>query len=224
MEGLLTLNDKGLYCPIGDFYIDPWKPVKRALITHAHGDHLKSGSKQYYTTTRGKLIVEHRIRQENTYELRKYDFDESFSINGVSISFHPAGHVLGSAQVRLEYQGEVWVASGDYKRAHDPTCMPFEIQKCDVFISEATFGVPIYKWEPGHLVASKIYEWWERNVSENKPSVLFVYALGKAQRVLAELNKLTDNAVYIHGALGAITGLYREQGINMLDTRLVSKQ
>jgi putative mRNA 3-end processing factor len=224
MDGLLTLNSKGLYCPKGEFYIDPWKPVKQAVVTHAHGDHLKSGSKAYYTTTTGEALMEHRIQQDTPYEMHTYDFSDSFTINGVTISFHPAGHVLGSAQVRLEYNGEVWVASGDYKRAPDPTCRPFEIQKCDVFISEATFGVPIYKWDPGHTIAGQMINWWERNASENKPTVIFAYALGKAQRILAELQQLTDKDVYIHGALDAITEIYRLQGVKMLETQLVSNQ
>lgn len=224
MDGLLTLDRNGLYCPKGDFYIDPWKPVKRAIITHAHSDHLKPGSKKYIVTTRGKEITEHRLKDTELYEMQAFDFDETFQINGVDISFHPAGHVLGSAQVRLEHKGEVWVNTGDYKRATDPTCKDFELVKgCDVFITEATFGVPIYRWDPGNVIASQIHDWWKRNASEGRPSVIYTYALGKAQRVLGELAKLTSEPVFIHGALEAITRIYENQCVDLLESNLIDK-
>lgn len=223
MDGLLTLNKNGLYCPQGDFYIDPWKPVKKAIITHAHSDHLKPGSKEYYTTTKGREITKHRLRDTEAYNIQSIDYGDTFQINGVNISFHPAGHVLGSAQVRIEYNGGVWVNTGDYKRASDPTCKNFELVKCDVFVTEATFGVPIYRWDPGKIIANQILQWWRKNASEDRPSVLFTYALGKAQRVLGELVRLTETPVYLHGALDAITTIYRNEGIKLLDTNLIPK-
>ncbi|MHA2029802.1 MAG: ligase-associated DNA damage response exonuclease [Candidatus Kariarchaeaceae archaeon] len=224
MDGLLTLDNNGLYCSQGDFYIDPWKPVKQAIITHAHADHLKPGSKKYFVTTKGRRITEHRLKETEPYEMQDFDFNETFQLNGVDISFHPAGHVLGSAQVRIEHNGEVWVNTGDYKRATDPTCKNFELVKCDVFITEATFGVPIYRWDPGEIIADQILHWWSKNSDEGRPSVLFTYALGKAQRVLGELARLSDNSVYLHGALDAITTIYRNEGVKLLDTELIPKK
>lgn len=224
MEGLLILDKKGLYCPQGDFYIDPWKPVKRAIITHAHADHLKPNCKEYITTTNGKEITEHRLKDSEPYEITTHDYHDNFEFNGVTVSFHPAGHVLGSAQVRLEHKNEVWVNTGDYKRASDPTCRDFELVKCDVFITEATFGVPIYRWDPGEVIGKQIYDWWKRNASAGRPSVIYTYALGKAQRVLGELTKLTSDPVYIHGALEAITRIYENQGVELLESNLIPKK
>lgn len=220
---LVEINDNGLYCPIGDFYIDPWKPVSRAVVTHAHGDHLRSGSKEYFVSELSRNVTDHRIRSDN-YQLKAYDYEDSFELGGVTVSFHPAGHVLGSAQVRMEYKGVVWVVSGDYKRAVDPTCKSFEPVECDVFITEATFGIPVYRWLPGAEIVQSIYEWWQQNASENRTSVLFSYSLGKTQRLLAELAALTNDTVFIHGAHDAITEIYRKEGIEMLPTEKVADQ
>jgi putative mRNA 3-end processing factor len=159
-----------------------------------------------------------------TFELNAYDYDQNFEINGVSVSLHPAGHVRGSSQVRLEHGGQVWVFSGDYKRAEDPSCESFTPLQADVFITEATFGLPIYKWEPGAKIVKQIYDWWQKNKELNKCSMLFGYSLGKTQRILAELAKITDETVYIHGALDPITQIYREEGVSLLDTELVVDQ
>jgi len=218
-EDLLIVNSKGMYCPRGKFYIDPMTIVKTALITHGHSDHLISGHNIYYTASSGMRIVDHRIQQETEYKLNSVEFDDSFELNGVTISFHPAGHILGSAQIRLEYKGEVWVISGDYKREKDPTCKEFQLQKCDVFISEGTFGLPIYRWEPGEVVGKEIFDWWQRNAEDGKSSVIYGYVLGKTQRLLGELKKHTDRTIFLHGALDKMTEIYRLEGIELPQRR-----
>lgn len=215
---MLEVDDKGIYCAAGNFYIDPWKPVKLALITHGHSDHAKAGHSQYISTQETAPILQYRLGKANPISIATYNYDETFSINGVTLSFHPAGHILGSAQIRVEHQGEVWVVSGDYKRASDPSCADFQVIDCDTFISECTFGLPIYRWQPGEIIVKQIYEWWQRNASRNQPSVLLGYALGKTQRILAELTKFTDQPIYIHGALDPMISIYRDADILMLET------
>lgn len=201
----------GLYCAAGGFYIDPWQPVERAVVTHAHGDHLRYGSKSYLCSTAAFRIVMQRLGEQAA--VQPIDYGEAIDINGVRVSLHPAGHILGSAQVRIERNGEVWVASGDYKRAADPTCAPFEPIRCHTFITEATFGLPIFRWEPPATSAADIRAWWDEMRDAKRPAVLFVYALGKAQRVLAELARFTDRTIFVHGALLQLTEAYRASGI-----------
>ncbi len=214
-------DQKGLYCEMGDFYIDPWRPVKNALITHAHGDHARTGSENYFCADSSLSILQHRLGAQ---KFQPIPYGQKFELGNAVISFHPAGHILGSAQIRIEANGEVWVVSGDYKRDPDPTCLPFEVIPCDTFITEATFALPIYHWEKGKKVFKDIYEWWEKNREKNIASVLFCYALGKAQRILAELSAFTDRSVYLHGATSTLTNLYREAGVKMLPTRLVGEK
>jgi putative mRNA 3-end processing factor len=213
---LVTVTENGLYCPPGDFYIDPWRPVETAVITHAHGDHLRHGSTKYWLAEPGVAIARHRLGIDYHPDPLKYG--ERMHLGATTISLHPAGHILGSAQLRIEHEGQVWVVSGDYKRQPDPTCDPFEPQPCDVFISEATFALPIYQWQPTAQVVEEIFRWWQANRERGLASVLFCYALGKAQRVLAELRSFTDEAVYLHGAVGTLTDVYRRQGVEMLPT------
>jgi putative mRNA 3-end processing factor len=195
--------------------------VANAVITHAHSDHSRAGSAQYYATHAGLPIMKHRLGVET--QIQGLAYGEVVQLGRAQISLHPAGHILGSAQVRVECDGEVWVVSGDYKRNPDPTCEPFEVVPCDVFITEATFGSPIYRWEEGPEIGAKIFAWWEQNAAGDQPSVLLCYSLGKAQRVLAELLAYTDKTVYLHGAVESLTKIYREQGIAMLPTRPVSE-
>ncbi|GHG66158.1 ligase-associated DNA damage response exonuclease [Comamonas sp. JC664] len=216
----MTVTPQGLYCAPGGFHVDPWRPVDRALITHAHGDHARSGSRRYLGARAGKGLLQRRLGADATIDT--LDYGERLNINGVTVSFHPAGHVLGSAQLRVEYGGETWVVSGDYKRAPDPTCAPFEPVPCDTFITEATFGLPIFRWDATEQVAEDILRWWDANRAVGRASVLFCYALGKAQRLLAELAKLTDRAVFVHGALQSLLEVYRDAGIRMLPTQPVS--
>jgi putative mRNA 3-end processing factor len=211
---LITVRPAGLYCELGNFYIDPWQPVATALITHAHSDHARPGSTQYLATAQSEGVLRKRLGED--IDLRGVKYGQPLKLGKTWVSFHPAGHVLGSAQIRVEYRDQVWVVSGDYKRCADPSCAPFEVVPCDTFITEATFGLPIYRWEPGATVARQIYDWWQGD--GERPSLLFCYAFGKAQRILSELALLCDRPVYVHGAIEALNQVYRDQGVTMLPT------
>ena len=215
-KALITVTSRGLHCAAGDFYIDPWQPVERALITHAHSDHLRGGSAAYYLASAGVGLARQRLPADAS--IHALGYRECVRFGDTQVSLHPAGHILGSSQIRVERAGEVWVVSGDYKRESDPTCLPFEVVPCDVFISEATFALPAYRWTDTPTVAREILLWWHENRSRGLASVLFVYALGKAQRVLAELAAFTDDSAYVHGAVAGLTDVYRENGISMLNT------
>lgn len=217
---MLHLTRKGLFSPAGNFHIDPSGGVDHAVITHAHSDHARRGSRRYYCTRSGESLLRARIGKN--ISVRAYDFGEIFEINGVKLSFHPAGHILGSAQVRMEFAGEVWVASGDYKREPDPTCEPFESVKCDVFVTEATFGTPGFKWPRGTDLGRQIYDWWSANAERGINSVLFAYSLGKAQRVLGVLEPYASQPIYCHSAVTELNACYREQGIKLAPTICMS--
>jgi putative mRNA 3-end processing factor len=201
----------GLYCAAGGFHIDPWEPVERAVISHAHGDHLRPGSTSYLCADPGRLLVVHRLGNGAVVESAAYG--APVTLNGVRVSFHPAGHMLGSAQVRVEHRGEVWVASGDYKRAPDPTCLPFEPVRCHTFVTEATFALPLFTWDPPAATVSDICAWWDEMREAGRPAVIFGYALGKAQRVLAEVAQRQDRTIFVHGALVELTEVYRAAGV-----------
>lgn len=215
-EPLITVTSRGLYCAPGDFFIDPWQPVQTAVITHAHADHLRHGSAQYFVAQPGQSLARHRLGSGHT--LAGIDYGVQRTFGTTTVSLHPAGHVLGSAQVRIEYGGRVWVVSGDYKRQPDPTCAALEPLECNVFVSEATFALPVYRWPATADVIADIKRWWDANGERGLSSLLFCYALGKAQRVLAELRAFTDTAVYVHGAVGALVDVYRKAGIAMVPT------
>ena len=206
----------GLYCAAGRFHIDPWEPVDRAVITHAHGDHLRPGCGAYLCSAAAEGLVRHRLGGGAAVSAVAYG--ERVSMDGVEISLHPAGHILGSSQVRVEHRGEIWVASGDYKRSPDPTCNPFEPLRCHAFITEATFALPIFRWDPPERTVQEICAWWEEMRNAGRAAVLFAYALGKAQRLLAELTKCTDRPVYVHGALTDLLDVYRAAGIPLVPT------
>ena len=218
----MTSTASGLHCPAGGFHIDPGGVAEVAVLTHAHGDHARLGSRSYVCAAACVPLVRKRLGPD--VDVRGVDYGEPFTLGDARVSLHPAGHVLGSAQVRIESGGEVWVVSGDYKRAADPTCAPFEVVPAHVFVTEATFGLPIYRWDDAAKVAAGIFEWWERNRAAGVASVLFCYALGKAQRVLAELTRHTGRPVLVHGAVEALTALYREAGVAMLPTVPVAEQ
>ncbi|WP_202109659.1 ligase-associated DNA damage response exonuclease [Bordetella sp. 02P26C-1] len=220
MSDLLQLRPEGLYCPAGRFYVDPWRPVDTAVITHGHSDHARSGMGCYHTTVEGLPILRWRLGDQ---PYRVHDYGEAFTLGDARVSLHPAGHVLGSAQVRIEVQGEVWVVSGDYKRQSDPTCSPFEVVPCDTFITEATFGLPIYRWPSTRDVARELVQWRDQCAARGEAAILYCYALGKAQRVLAELAPFVDRPVYLHGAIAAGVDVYREAGVTLPPTRLVSE-
>lgn len=222
---LLRPAHGGLYCEAGDFYIDPkWPAVETALITHGHSDHARSGHGRYYCARPGLELVRRRVkaRKDDEPAIEGVAFGEPLRLGPVTVSFHPAGHLLGSAQIRVELDGEVWVVTGDYKRDDDPTCRPFEPVPCDVLITEATFGLPIYRWQPTAEVVAEIYAWWQENAAADLTSVLFCYSLGKAQRVLAELLHHTDEEVLVHGAMVEFNDLYEEAGVPLVPTRYVT--
>jgi putative mRNA 3-end processing factor len=211
---VLIERPEGLFCPAGGFHIDPWQPVERAIVTHAHGDHARSGSAAYLCASPGAGLLRRRFGSDATIEEMPYG--QHVTLGDVRVSFHPAGHVLGSAQIRIESAPGVWVVAGDYKRVADPTCAPFEVVSCDTFITESTFGLPIYRWDPTGLVMGEILDWWRTNETEARTSVLFCYTIGKAQRVLAELARLTDRRVLVHGMMLSAIEAYREAGVSML--------
>ena len=218
---MLIMREKGLYCPAGDFYIDPKKKVERAVITHAHSDHARRGSDQYYCTTSGADLL--RVRLGKNISLLTFNYKEKFRIKNVEIAFYPAGHILGSSQVRLELNGEIWVVSGDYKRDYDPTCESFESVPCDVFISEATFGTPSFSWNKETDFGLEIYNWWTKNQSERLNSVLCAYSLGKAQRILGALYPFAKKPIYCHPATELLNVCYREQGVKLAPTICLSQ-
>ena len=219
---LIVGTKSGLYCPQGDFYIDPWRPVEKALITHAHGDHARWGMKEYLAAECGLPMLRLRVGEDSN--IKGVQYGEQIPIGKSLVSFHPAGHILGSAQIRIEAEDQVWVMSGDYKRDPDPTCELFEVVPCDTFITEATFSLPVYKWTSGEQVAGEILDWWNANRELGRTSILFCYVLGKAQRVLAELAKLTDRTVYVHGSMVGMTELYRHAGIKMLPIEKITDE
>jgi putative mRNA 3-end processing factor len=216
---VLTAGPAGLDCAAGGFTLDPWQPVPRAVVTHAHGDHLLPGCGEYWCAEPGSSIV--RRRAGPGAVVHAVPYGRPFPLGGAELAFHPAGHVLGSAQVRVSAGAATWVVSGDYKRAADPTCEPFVPVPCDVFVTEATFGLPIYRWPPAEEVARQILEWWDLCRAQGQAAVLFCYVLGKAQRILAELARLTDRRVLVHGMVEAVTALYREEGVHLLPTESV---
>ena len=218
MAELLTVTEAGLYCERGGFWVDPWAPVERAILTHAHADHATEGVAEMICAAPSAPILRHRLAKGS---IDAVPYREARTLGEVRVSLHPSGHLLGAAQVRIECEGEIWVVSGDYKRQHDPTCEPFEPLFCDVFVTEATFGLPVFRWDPPEQVVGEIFDWWNANRAAGRASVLFCYALGKAQRILAELRKLTDRTVFVHGAIDAICQLYREAGVELLPTQKV---
>jgi putative mRNA 3-end processing factor len=218
---LLRVTDRGLYCDAGDFYIDPWQPVDRAVITHAHGDHARWGSRHYLASDEGLRVLRTRLGADAS--IQPVQYGEPVHLNGVRVSLHPAGHILGSAQIRVEHAGEVWVASGDYKVDPDPTCSPFEIVRCHTFITESTFGLPIYRWRAQGEVFAEVREWWSANARAGRASIVYAYALGKAQRVLAGLIDADIGPIFTHGAVEQLTRDYRDSGIALPPTRHASE-
>jgi DNA ligase-associated putative exonuclease len=207
---LLRRTDRGLWCEAGDFYVDPWAAVDRALVTHAHGDHVAWGCRAYLTAEPGVPILRQRL--DPGVSIRGVAYGTPVDVGGVRVSLHPAGHILGSAQVRLEHGGEVWVASGDYKTEADPTCAAYESVRCHTFITECTFGLPVYRWQPSAAVFDQIHAWWRGNQAAGKATLLFGYALGKAQRLLAGLDPAVG-PILTHGAVERMTEIYRAAGV-----------
>lgn len=226
---MLTLVRKGLTNISGGFSIDPMGSVEHAVITHAHSDHARRGSQNYYTPHSGVELL--KVRIGKNAKVTGFEYGEKFILGNIELSFHPAGHILGSAQVRMqkvttgtrEPYGEIWVASGDYKRDLDPTCEPFEEVKCDVFVTEATFGTPAYQWPKNVDLGRRIFEWSETNRANGVSSVLFAYSLGKAQRVLGVLSPFMKQPIYCHSAATPLNECYRARGVELAPTICLSR-
>lgn len=197
-EPLISLTDKGLYCANAGIYIDPWRPVEKALITHAHSDHARWGHSNYLAHPVTSALMKQRLGAGiNTQSL---GYGETLQLNGVKVSFHPAGHIPGSAQIRLEHKAEVWVVSGDYKLEYDGLSEGFSPLSCHHFISECTFGLPVFQWKPQEQIYAEMKEWISQNTAQGLNSLLFGYALGKIQRVLNGIRSL-ERPIYAHGAV-----------------------
>ena len=216
---LVVARPQGLYCPPGDFYIDPWRPVERAVITHAHADHARTGHAHYLAQHGSEGTMRTRLGAD--IALQTLAYGETITHHGVRLSLHPAGHVLGSAQVRLEHGGQVWVASGDYKLEDDGTCAPFEPVRCDTFITESTFGLPIYRWPSQPELLADINAWWRANVQAGRASVLLCYAFGKAQRILHGVDA-SIGPIVVHGAVEPLNAVYRAAGVKLAPTLRVT--
>jgi putative mRNA 3-end processing factor len=213
---VLERTTGGVYCPAGGFFIDPAHPVERAVITHAHADHARPGSKRYLATPETARLIRARLGPETRVQEAAYG--EPVALDGVRLSLHPAGHMLGSAQVRLERGGEVWVVTGDFKREADPTCAPFEPLRCHGLVTESTFGLPVFRWPEPAGVLADIRDWWRRGARDGSACVLFAYSAGKAQRVLAALGD-GPGPILVHAALEKMNEIYREAGVRLPPTR-----
>ena len=220
MASLIATTERGLYCERGDFYVDPWRAVPRAVITHAHADHARWGCDRYLTSHDGRHVLQTRMGESAVIDSVTYG--ETVNHHGVKVSLHPAGHILGSSQVRVEHAGEVWVISGDYKVAPDTTCKPFEPVRCHTFITECTFGLPIYRWQPESEIVADVNAWWQMNANDGRPSVVFAYALGKAQRIIAGLDE-SIGPIYCHGAVQRVNDDYRATGVVLPATQYAGR-
>lgn len=217
---MLSFKPEGIYCEAGDFYIDPWRPVNKAVITHAHADHSRWGMKHYLAHHDSVPVMKHRLGDEISVQSTGYG--QVHDLNGVKVSLHPAGHIIGSAQVRVEHNGEVWVVSGDYKTGPDTTCTPFEPVACHHFITESTFGLPIFDWEPQEKVFAKINAWWQELKEEGKTAVLLAYSLGKAQRLLQGVDA-SIGKIFTHGAVENTNEVLRAAGHVLPETTRITK-
>lgn len=217
---VLSFADRGLYCAAGDFYIDPWKPVDRALITHGHSDHARPGHRRYLTVASGADVLRLRLGE---ISLETVAYGERRKIGDAVVSFHPAGHVPGSAQIRVEVAGEIWVVSGDYKTEPDGLSEPFEPVPCHTFISECTFGLPVFRWAPQAEIMGDINNWWRANRDGGRVSMIGAYALGKAQRILAHLDT-TLGPILTHGAVENVNAVLRAGGLSLPPTVQVTPE
>ena len=213
-KGLLVHTALGLYCPKADVYLDPWKPVKKAILSHGHADHARWGSASYLCTPTAAPVIKYRLGDIN---LETLPFGEEKLINGVSFSFHPAGHILGSAQIKVSYKGEIVVFSGDYKTANDGFSEAFEPVKCHTFITESTFGLPVYHWQEQKWVFNEMEEWCKNNRNNHHLSILYGYSLGKAQRILQGLPE-SVGPIFTHSTIEAVLNVMRNQGVSLKNT------
>ena len=217
---VLEFRPEGIYCSQGDFYIDPWRPVDKALITHGHADHARFGSKKYLCTDIAAPVIRHRL---GNVVIETIPYEKELSLNGVNVSFYPAGHVPGSAQILIEIKGERWVVSGDYKVVDDGLSTPFKPIKCHSFISECTFGLPAFNWSPQEQVFKEINSWWHQYTSDGLTPILAAYGLGKAQRLIAGLDT-NIGPILTHGAIEKTNQIMRDQKIAIPETFLVTSK
>ena len=217
-KNLIKKDKVGVFCDHGDFWIDPNRPVKRALITHAHFDHISFGCEEYICSPETSNLLKERIG--NKINIKSYGYDESFKINGIKISLYPSGHILGSSQIKLEGGNEKWLITGDFKRQRDDTCLDYQEVKTDFLICESTFALPIFNWNSTNKIIDEIVEWV--NKSPNMTSILFCYSLGKAQRLLNELKNKNIKNIYVHSNIKKINDLYIDQGINLEDVTKIN--
>ena len=217
---VLEFRPEGIYCSQGDFYIDPWRPVDKALITHGHADHARFGSKKYLCTDIAAPVIRHRL---GNVAIETIPYEKELSLNGVNVSFYPAGHVPGSAQILIEIKGERWVVSGDYKVVDDGLSTPFKPIKCHSFISECTFGLPAFNWLPQEQVFKEINSWWHQCISDGLTPILAAYGLGKAQRLIAGLDT-NIGPILTHGAIEKTNQIMRDQKIAIPETFLVTSK
>ena len=216
---VLQFRDEGIYCAAGDFYIDPWRPVARALVTHGHSDHSRPGMGAYLATHAALPVMRHRL---GDHAFEGIAYGETRRIGGATVSFHPAGHVPGSAQIRVEHRGEVWCVSGDYKTGADALSEPWEPVRCHAFVTECTFGLPVFKWQDEAALAAEVNAWWAANAADGRFSVIGAYALGKAQRVMTMVDP-SIAPILTHGAVEATNAVLREQGVALPETERVTR-
>jgi putative mRNA 3-end processing factor len=223
VETWLYPSDAGLYCEPGGFYIDPHRSVDRAVITHGHADHARSGHGAVLATSETIAVMKVRYGGACAGHFQPLALGETVALNGVTVRLAPAGHILGSAQVVLEWGGRRAVVSGDYKRAHDPTCQPFELVPCDVFVTEATFALPVFRHEPATGEIQKLLA--SMQAEPDRTHMVGAYGLGKCQRVIRLVRDAGyDQPIYLHGAMTALCTLYQDLGIPLGDLRPVVGQ
>ena len=221
MNSFLKFTKKGIYCPEGKFYIDPWRPVSKALITHGHADHSRPGHQHYLAHHHSESIMRQRLG--DSIQIETVAYNKPLTINGIKVSFHPAGHIPGSAQIRMEYKGRVAVVSGDYKLEDDGLSTPFEPVRCQEYVTETTFGLPIYQWKPQNETFDEINHWWQQNKENGKASVIFAYALGKAQRIMKNVDS-SIGKIYTHGAVENATDALRKTGLDLPKTIKITNE
>ncbi len=217
---VLTFTDRGIYCPAGDFFIDPWRPVDRALITHGHADHARPGHARYLSTEAAAPVIRFRLGDIRIETVR---YGEERRIGDATVSFHPAGHVPGSAQIRIAVGGAVWVVSGDYKTVPDGLSEPFEPVRCHAFVTECTFGLPVFTWTDTATLRGQINDWWAANAAAGRASLLGAYSLGKAQRLLTDLDP-GIGPILTHGAVENTNAVLRGQGLRLPATVRVTPE
>ncbi|MBA2728945.1 MAG: ligase-associated DNA damage response exonuclease [Parachlamydiaceae bacterium] len=221
MDIPLKVKAQGLYCTSGHFYIDAWKPTPICVVTHGHGDHAYWGHDLYIGSPETIKIIQHRLGKDTPCQSLEYH--KKIKLGNCWLSLHPAGHILGASQIRIEDSKGVTVISGDYKRADDATCKPFEVIECDIFVTESTFALPIYHWPKNEIIEKQIFDWWQENANNGHPSILFCYSLGKAQRVMSLLSNHSDKTVHLHGAVYSLSQLYNEMGVKLIPYTPVSE-